>query len=352
MKEISRRDFLKFLGIGALGLAAQPRLAFGEELPGRDLASDVVQCIDDTALSVTSIRPATVQVMMDESIKALTGLSNVGAAWKAVFSGITASSIIGIKVNCINNLFATHPSVVTCITNGLAQMDFGGTPFRRNNIIIWDRTNSELTAAGYTLYTGTDPNTVRCFGTDQSGYGYDTGTTFNVNGVTSYPSRILSRTIDYLIDAAVLRTHGTSIVTLGMKNHFGSVNNPGSLHGNYCNPYIPSLNQQIRDVITPNGIQKLTVIDGIVGLYSGGPGGTPNCAPRALIMGRDVVACDYVGQTLINYERSRRNLSPVSAPHIPTAAQPPYSLGTTDVNLIEVNNPTAGLVRQRRRAVR
>jgi hypothetical protein len=156
MKEVSRRDFLKYVGIGALGLALRPRLGFGEVWsPPRDLASDVVQCIDDTAASGSSIRQATVQVMMDESVKALTGAPSVGEAWKAVFPGITVSSVIGIKVNCINNVFATHPAVVACICNGLALMDFGGTPFRRNNIIVWDRTNSELTAAGYTLYTTT-----------------------------------------------------------------------------------------------------------------------------------------------------------------------------------------------------
>jgi uncharacterized protein (DUF362 family) len=355
MKDISRRDFLKYAGIGALGLALRPKLAMGSltsEPAPADLASNVVQCTDDTVTSAATIRQSVLQVMMDESIKALSGIADLGEAWKAVFPGITSSSVIGIKVNCINSALATHPVFVNCITNGLAQMNVGGTPFSRNNIIIWDRTNSELTAAGYTLYTGADPNTVRCFGTNQTGYGYDTGMTFNVNGVSSNPSRILSRTINYLIDAAVLRTHGTSVVTLGMKNHYGSINNPGSLHNTQCNPYLPSLNQQIRDVVVPNNIQKLTVIDGIFALYSGGPGGSPNCVPRSLIMSRDVVACDFVGQTLINYERSRRGLAPVNAPHIPTAALPPYSLGTTDVSLIEINNPTAGKVRQRRLAVR
>jgi len=115
---------------------------------------------------------------------------------------------------------------------------------------------------------------------------------------------------------------------------------------------VPSLSQQIRDVLPITNIQKITIVDAIFGIYTGGPGGSPNCRPRALIMSRDVVACDYVAQTLINYERSRRNLAALNAPMIPMAAQPPYSLGTTDVNLIEINNPTAGKARQRRMAVR
>ncbi|MBM3321906.1 DUF362 domain-containing protein [candidate division WOR-3 bacterium] len=354
MKGISRREFLKLAGVGALGLAARRTLGglLGPEAgPPRDLASTVVQCYDDTATSGASVREPVVQVMMDESIKALTGLSDVGEAWKNVFPGIVSTSIIGIKVNCINSALATHPAFVNCIASGLARMNFGGNLFRRNNIIIWDRTNSELTAAGYTIYTGTDPATVRCYGTNQSGVGYDTTVALNVAGVTSRPSRILSQQIDFMVNAAVLRTHGTAVVTLGMKNNYGSVDNPGSLHGGQCNPYLPSLNQQIRDVITPNGKQRLFVIDGMFGLYSGGPGGSPNCVPRTLIMSRDVVATDFTGQTVINAERARRGLARVNAPHILTAAQPPYSLGTTDVSLVEIDNPTAGKARPQRRAL-
>jgi hypothetical protein len=57
-------------------------------------------------------------------------------------------------------------------------------------------------------------------------------------------------------------------------------------------------------------------------------------------MSFDTVACDYQGQNLINEERLALGYGTVSAPHIPTAAAPPYNLGSTDVDLIEINNPT------------
>jgi len=126
-----------------------------------------------------------------------------------------------------------------------------------------------------------------------------------------------------------------------MKNHYGSVNNPGSLHRDQCNPYIPSLNQQIRDILLPNGKQKICLIDGLWGCYSGGPGGLANCNPKKLLLSFDTVACDCQGQALINEERAAHGLSPVDAPHITTAAEPPYNLGTMDVNLIEIDNPTS-----------
>lgn len=342
MKDVSRRDFLKYVGIGALGLVARPKIVRAlEGLPlDGTFASDVVQCFDAGATSGSStINEPIVQVMVDESIKALTGVPDVGAAWQSVFPGITESSVIGIKVNCINSLHSTHPAVVNCIVSGLARMDFGGTLFRKNNIILWDESDSYLTSGGYTIYDGADPTRVRCFGTSHSGIGYDT-INFNVNGVTSHPSKILSQFCDYIVDAAVLRTHSIANVTLTMKNHYGSVNNPGSLHGGSCSPYIPALNAQIRDVVTPNNIQKLFFIDGLFALYSGGPGGSPNFNPKLILMSRDPVACDTQGQNVINVERQAHGLGALNAAHIRVAAQAPYNLGTTDVNLIEINNPT------------
>jgi len=342
LREVSRRDFLKYVGVGALGLVAIREAACDRKLgPALD-ASDVVQCFHDGATSGSTINEAVVQMMVDESIMALAGIRNVGEAWKTIFPGITDTSIIGIKVNCINSQLPTHPAVVRCICNGLAQMDVGSL-FNKNNIIIWDRTNNELTSSGYTKYTGSDPDTVRCFGTDQSGYGYDSGITFNVNGSSQNPSTILSQTVDYLIDAAVLKTHSSAVITLGMKNHYGSVHNPGGLqHSSGCSPAIPSLNQQIRDVITPNNIQKLFFIDGLFGLYSGGPGGPPNFNPKLILMSRDPVACDKQGQNVINAERALHSLPPLDAPQLPTAAAPPYSLGSLDLNLIELNNVGIG----------
>ncbi|MEO0108521.1 MAG: DUF362 domain-containing protein, partial [candidate division WOR-3 bacterium] len=344
MKDLTRRDFLRTLSIGAAGLLVRPRLVRAWERFGRPLggfSSDVVQCYDEAATSGNAVNEPVVQVMMDESIKALTGINDVGEAWKSLFPGITENSVISIKVNCASPQCPSRPETVSCIINGLVQMNLGSSSFKRNNVIVWERTNSELTAAGYTLYTGSDPETARCFGSNQSGIGYDTSTPLNVNGVTSYPSRILSQLSDYCICLPVLKTHATTSVTLNLKNHYGSVNNASSLqHTNGARAAIPSLNQQIRDVVMPNSIQKLWVIDGLFGMYSGGPGGAPNFNPKLLVLSRDPVACDCQGLAVINAERQRQGLGALTAPHITNAAQPPYNLGSTEINLIELFNPT------------
>jgi hypothetical protein len=344
MKEISRRDFIKYCGAGSLGLIVKPAISWAKIPDGDPLRSEVIQCFHENATTGSTINEPIVQIMMDEAIKTLTGITEVGEAWKSVFPGITENSIITIKVNTINDSLPAHSAFVDRIVEGLAQMQCGANLFKRNNIIVWDRTDWELVDAGYTIYDGNDPDTHRCFGTDHSGIGYDYSTPFDVDGVTSYPSRILTQMTNFLINTAVLKDHNGATVTLTMKNHYGSVHNPGSLHNGAsytCNPDIPALNQQIRDVVVPNNIQKIFIIDALYGKVNWGPNGPPNCNPKKLIMSLDTVACDSQGQNLINEERQLMGYTTISAPHIQTAAGSPYNLGSTDVDLIEINNPTA-----------
>jgi len=338
MKGISRRDFLKFLGAGAFGIMTKPTRSIMRP-EGVRQASDVVQCYHENATTGTVINEPVVEVMTDESIKALTGITDVGEAWKSVFPGITENSIIGLKVNCLLQI-TTHREFTYRLINSLTRMQFGSEYFNANNIIIWDNQDNLLqNNGGYTIYDGSDPDTARCFGTNHPGIGYNYGEPFNVNGVASYPSHILTTLCDYIVDAAVIKDHSISQITLTLKNNYGSIHNPGALHNYQCNPYIPSLNQQIRDVPVPSDIQKIFIVDALIGCYSGGPGGPPNFYPNMILMSFDPVAIDTQGQNLINEERALHGLSPYNAPHITTAAQSPYNLGTTDINLVEIINP-------------
>lgn len=338
VKDISRRDFLKFLGAGTVGVMTRyTRVPTGTQ--GLRGASDVVQCYHENATAGSVINEPVAAVMIDESIATLTGIPDVGEAWKSIFPGISANSIVGIKVNCLFQISTPAPFTYRLV-DSLTRMQFGGEQFRANNIIIWDNQDNLLQSnGGYTIYDGSDPSTVRCFGTNHAGVGYNYGQPLNVNGVASYPSHILTTLCDYIVNAAVIKDHSMSQITLTMKNNYGSINNPGSLHAGQCNPFIPSLNQQIRDVIAPPDIQKIFILDALIGCYSGGPGGAPNFYPNMVLMSFDPVAIDAQGQNLINEERALHGLSPYDAPHITTAAQPPYNLGTTDINLIEIINP-------------
>ena len=327
---IHRRTFLKIASItGAAGLVYPQELVSGL---ARQEKSRVVLIEDTSATVGLSIDPGVVQSMVNCGIINLAQQSHVGEAWKTLLSGVTESSIVAIKVNCINSSMPTHPEVAYAVANSLTQMDFGGLPFPENNIIIFDRTNGELNSSGYTLNTsGTG---IRCFGTNDSGAGYSTEV-FDVNDVDQTLSTIVTEMADYLINVSVLKNHGIAGATICLKNHYGTCNSPGSLHGNACDPFIPALN-----ALTPiRSKQMVNICDALFGIYAGGPSGSPQFTADTLIMSKDIVAVDY--QATVILEDNGCSTIP-TAHHIATAAGLPYNLGTNnpaDMDIVNISNP-------------
>jgi len=276
--------------------------------------------------------------MVDSGIKSLSQLDDIGEAWKALFPNITDSSVIAIKANCVVSTMPTHTDVTYSVIEGLKQMSFNGGLFPENNIIIFDRWNSDLQYSGYTINTsGTG---VRCFGTNSSGVGYSTES-HDVNGSNQRISSIVTDMADYLINISVLKNHeGVAGVTLCLKNHYGTCNRPQYLHASYGDPYIPALNA----LTTINDKQCVNIIDALFGIYSGGPVGYPQFTSNKLIMSQDIVATDYWGRELL---RDNGCNTLAMATHIDTAAQSPYNLGTNDpsqMDVIDINNPTTGII--------
>jgi uncharacterized protein (DUF362 family) len=332
MKKISRRKFLNNTAKGTVGLLAYPLLKTSNA--GQFDNSRVVVIEHDSVLTGSTINQSVVQVMIDAGISSLTGIQDLGEAWKSLFPGITQNKVIGIKVSLLNRHLATHPKVTNCVINGLTSMQVEGSPFPENNIIIWDRWNSDLTNAGYTINTGSTG--ARCFGTNQSGIGYDS-TYHNINGSQQRISKVLTDLTDYIVNLNVLKNHNFSGVTLSLKNHYGSCHYPGGLHGGHCDPYIPALNNlsYIKDK------QVISICDGIFGIISNGPLGFPQITPKTIIMATDPVAHDYTGAQILQTNGcTTLNI----ATHIATAAQSPYNLGTNDptqIDLINISNPTS-----------
>jgi hypothetical protein len=250
-----------------------------------------------------------VQEMLDHCVMRLSGTGEVIEAWKAILPGLELTDVIGIKVNAGNSATPVRPEVVQCITERLLQIDIDGKPFPPGNIIIWDKYSGRLDAAGYTIQIG--DGDIRCFGTDYPGVGYDWEMPLDLEGITSYPSRIISQFCTRNINVCVLKDHGIAKVTLSMKNHYGSINNPWDLHGGACSPYIAVLNNQpiIRDKDT------LFICDGLFGIYNGGPGGQPQSwqtfpegTPNTLMVSKDPVSLEYEGLKVINKERESRGM--------------------------------------------
>ena len=48
--------------------------------------------------------------------------------------------------------------------------------------------------------------------------------------------------LDALINVPALKEHGIAGFTSALKNHYGTIDRPGSLHSSYCDPAIAELN--------------------------------------------------------------------------------------------------------------
>ncbi len=326
---MNRRTFIKSAAAVTAAASLPPGLfsIVTRKAQASDLLDDprVVVVRDTASHQGSQVSADIVRVMMDEAVRRYTGINDLGDAYLSLFPGINADSVIGIKVNCINSSVPTHPETVQALTDGLQQMIVGGNPFPANNIIIWDRSTWELQNAGFTINTGSTG--VRCFSNQYTGY---SDIYLDCNGSQQHPSRILTDYCDYLVSFGVLKNHGTAGVTLTMKNHYGSIQSPGAMHGGYCDPYIPALNQQIRDELAVQ--ETLFILDAIFGVTYGGPGGSANLIYEGLVLSEDRVAVDAVGRDILD----EAGCSTIGiATHVDTAAQPPYNLGTADLTSIE-----------------
>lgn len=317
--KINRREFIKGVSIAGLGLAVSPAL-LTHELSAQAVPSKVVIATHPEAVEGMRINREIAQKLVDMALMQYTGKTNVADAWASVLPAFSPDHIISIKVNCINSSLSSHPQVVDAIVAGLV-----AAGVKENNIIIWDRTNHELTGAGYRLNTG---NTgVRCFGTNEGGWGYDKQVKVANSNVRL--SKILMDS-DHLINVPVLKDHGTSGVTFSMKNHYGSVDNPGALHGGQCDPYIGELNNvpEIKDRT------RLIVLDGMVGIYTGGPGGQPQFIYNSVAVSQDPVALDYQGWKILDAERQKHGWRLPLPKHINTAAK--LGVGTDNPDNIQL----------------
>jgi uncharacterized protein (DUF362 family) len=325
MKRISRRAFIGRTSALTLGLSRMGKL-FGRPSRIQAEKSKVWVIKDDLVLDEQNhIRTDRIQGMVDKGIRSMTGIQDIGEAWKSLFPEITLDKVVSIKINCLFEL-SSHPETAYAIANGLQQMNFGGSPFPANHIIIWDRSDWDITQnGGYTINAGS--HGVRCIGSDHSGYGY-TSENYKVSSSNQKLSRILTEHTDYLVNLCVLKDHSISQVTFSLKNHYGTCHNPDGLHGNSCDPYIAALN-----ALEPiHGKQMLCICDAIFAVRSGGPGGYPQVTPRRLVFGQDPVAHDTVCLDILNEYRSTKIRMPR---HIATAANSTYALGTNDNTQIE-----------------
>ena len=196
-----------------------------------------------------------------------------------------------------------------------------------DHIYIWDRTDRELRAAGYTL----SQSGVRVFGTNDAW-----GDLVDWGPSASRFARVIEQDLTAVISCSILKDHYLAGVTLSMKNWFGVVHNPNKMHDDGCNPYVAPLSAQ--KVI--RGKLRLNVVDGALGQCNGGPSRVPRLAwPfSGFLASTDPVAIDAVGWRLLEARRKEVGLPTLAAErreprYIAEAAK--LGLGVADLARIE-----------------
>ncbi|MBN2382527.1 DUF362 domain-containing protein [bacterium] len=337
MSRDDRRSFLKktLCSIAAFGGASSGFSACraGDSGPARSRLSQAkarVVCVHARGVvgEGGALDRSRLELMLDRGIATLTGLE-AEAGWRFLFK---PDDRVGLKVNTLAGKgISTHPLLAMTLARKISE----SAGVKSGQIIIWDRDNAELTRAGFSLQTSTSG--IRCFGTNQSGVGYQGELCIN-GQVCGMLSRIVTDQTTLTVNVPVLKDHNLSGLSGALKNMFGAIHNPNKYHDNNCDPFVAQLNALPR--IKQN--QGLIVADALKVQYEGGPGYQAHylLALETIIIGLDPVALDLVQLKILDEIRLSKGLKPLSetdhpARHVLTAGQSPYDLGNADHDLIQ-----------------
>jgi len=290
-------------------------------------AGSRVVCVTDGRLwrgpgwGDADLDPAVARAMLGRGLMELTGAGDPSAALIAIIPAVSdPSQRYAIKVNAVNPTLPSHPVVVGALVELLVAAGASAT-----SIVVFDREDGELERAGFVVGDG-PAAAVR--GTDHEPDGY--GEPVPLTDATVRPARLLDA-VDHVINVPVLKQHEMTGMTGALKNHFGSIDRPQSLHGRArdCSPGIAEVAAlpAIRDKT------RLVVMDAAFATYRGGLMGAPEVAPLTLALGIDPVAVDTVGQEIVNARRARDGLDPLVARHLLDAAA--RGLGVADLARID-----------------
>jgi uncharacterized protein (DUF362 family) len=299
----SRRDFIRNVsgGIMGLGLGAVLPVQETEAAPEKSKVAVIrnVKAISDR--NVCDKRQTSLTI--ERALLALTGKKSMKEAWAAL--GVTQNDTVGIKVNCNGAGFAlyAHPDLVYALTDSLSAV------VRPENIIIYERSSSELSHAGFRI--NKDGSGVRCFGSEEGG-GFHPK-----EGLT----RIITDTCTKLINLPSLKTFdGEFAGSLFFKNHVGTVP-PAEMsrcHGN---------TQILAQTVAKPSIREKTVLalcDGLRGTFR-------KSAPwywGGIIASRDPVAAEFTALQIINEKRLQEGDPAFEIPSFLKMAESTHKLGT------------------------
>jgi uncharacterized protein (DUF362 family) len=234
-----------------------------------------------------------VDQMMNDGIRALAGRVTVAESWTAIFQAhnggrdYVPGEKIAVKVNFNNSSNCTGggcpiPQVVLALLDQLVNVK----GVAQENIGLYDVSRS-FPSYFPPMISAAFPNVK--LNPDAAG-----GCTVGDNVLGARFGCWLAGAT-YLINMPLLRTHSMAGVTLSLKNHLGSTNNPSAFHNGLLGTS-PAGNSLVQLNSHPFIKDKLLLVvaDALYGLNQGGPGGYPNLQSNSIFFSQDPVAVDSV----------------------------------------------------------
>lgn len=262
----------------------------------------------------------TVTQMVERGVTELTGQSTVADAWRALLPGYMPGKAVAIKVN-FNNTLSGDCGVVGGEINALPQpvaaviAGLMAAGVDERDVWIYDGVDRFIPA----YFTAAIPfGGVQYFDRCHNRVDYyssqDGTAIVQFNLPAGVPSPAPQRVADlltrasYLINMPIMKSHTCASITLGFKNHFGSIDNPGGVHSHVfvvpgCGGTLyPDYNPLIDIYRNPHigGKTVITIGDALYAVKGGQDssptvwstfGGEP---PNSLFFGLDPVAVDSV----------------------------------------------------------
>ena len=288
------------------------------------------------AMCRTGIRDAgAIKATLEKGMKELTGATDPVEAWKHFFE---PGDVVGIKV--VPNGQPEAHSSFEIVLEVIEKLRAAGV--KTGDIFVYDRFRNEFVTAGYPKilpdgirWGGLDPDSNQFtldfpdFRDDPiAGFDHDAFVWMDLvpygddpkddRKYRSHLGKLVTKTLNKIVAIPVLKDHGSAGVTGALKNmSHGTVNNVARSHSNsfanVCNQFIPQ-------VITHPVIRQkfvLHIMDGIRGVYQGGPFSRENgkwtWENNAILFATDPVALDHIEWDLIDAQRAKKNLPPVAA---------------------------------------
>jgi uncharacterized protein (DUF362 family) len=242
----------------------------------------------------TKLDPDPTRRTLVNVLTALTGQTTMDKVWEVVLPDYKPTEVVGIKVNVLNAQVPTHPELVQELV-GLLKA--GGID--SDKIVVWDRRLDELKTAGFDAATlGCRlEGTLESPGKKGTGRGYEFESVC-VAGKTARLSSIQTRGIDHLINVAVMKNHFITGYTGTLKNHYGTIDNPGEFHGSIHKRAVPAINA--LDEVASKA--RLFILDATVGVCYGDTDAPPDCIPKKVAVSLDPVALDARGRQMRDSE--------------------------------------------------